>query len=338
MKIFVTGGAGFIGTHTCVELLKDDHDILVYDNLSNGFLEALKRVEIITNKKLKFINGDIRNLKTLENAMLSFCPNTVIHFAGLKSVSESTKSPLEYYNVNVFGTLQLLKSMEKVGCNNIIFSSSATVYGKPDYLPFDESHKLSPESPYGFSKLMVEQILKDWVKTNGLFKVICLRYFNPVGAHPTGLIGESTVTFPNNLMPILANVALEKLEYLPIFGDDYPTKDGTCVRDYIHVMDVAFGHAMVVKKLKKLKSYEILNLGTGYGTSVMERVDTFRYISGKNIKTRITSRRNGDVAEYWANPTLINKKLGIKFLKNIEDMCEDTWNWKKKYPNGYRKI
>ena len=220
MKNFLTDGAGFIGTHTCVELLQNNYDVVVFDDLSNRFLQALKSVKIITNKKINFICFDIRNLDALENAILSFKPNIVIHFVGLKSVNESVKNPLKYYNVNVLGTLQLLKSMEKAICNNIIFFSSATVYGKPNYLPLDKNHKLSPESPYGFSKLMVERILKDWVRKNPLYKAISLRYFNPVEAHSSGLIGENTSNLPNNLMPILAKVALKKLEYLPIFGDD----------------------------------------------------------------------------------------------------------------------
>lgn len=336
MKIFVTGGAGFIGSHTCVELLNSKHEVLVFDNLSNGSEIALKRVEIITQKTLQFVNGDIRNSNTLINIMKNFKPDAVLHFAGLKSVSESVADPVKYYDINVRGTVELLAAMKVSDCSKIIFSSSATVYGNASYLPFDELHRLNPTNPYGRTKLMIEKILEDWVHSSYKNHAVCLRYFNPIGAHVSGFIGEDPANTPNNLMPYISQVVAGQREYLSIFGDDYPTRDGTGERDYIHVCDLALGHLRAVEKICELDRFQVLNLGTGIGTTVQELVDVFQMVSGITIPIKIAPRRPGDVAQSWADPSSANTMLDIKFVKTIQEMCTDTWRWQNKNPNGYK--
>ena len=335
MKIFITGGAGYIGSHACVEILKKSHNVLVYDNLSNGSFEALQRVKLITNKDLDFIHGDIRNKDKLTEVMNSYKPDVVLHFAGLKAVGESVSEPLNYYDVNVSGTINLLNVMDAVNCRNIVFSSSATVYGEAQYLPYDTLHSLNPTNPYGRSKLIIEQILKDWCDTNISKKAVCLRYFNPIGAHESGLIGEDPQNTPNNLMPYISQVALGKRDKLYIYGDNYPTKDGTGERDYIHVVDLAIGHLKAIENINTLDEFEVLNLGAGRCTSVLQLVKEFENASLREIQTKIVTRRPGDIAISWADTSLAEKKLNIKFERTIKQMCEDSWRWQMKNPNGY---
>lgn len=335
-KIFITGGAGYIGSHTCAELLNSGYKILVYDNLVNGSFEALERVKLITNQKIDFIQGDIRNKCALEQAMCAFLPDVVIHFAGLKSVAESMKHPLRYYDVNVSGSLNILDSMSSAGCQNIVFSSSATVYADDQNLPYNESHILDPINPYGRTKLIFEQILNDWVHSFEGNKAVCLRYFNPVGAHASGLIGENPDGEPNNLMPIISEVAAGQRNYLSIYGNDYSTRDGTGERDYIHVVDLAYGHLKAVERLTYFEHFQILNLGTGKGTTVQELISAFEKVSGKKIKSVIKDRRSGDVARSLANPSLAKHLLGISSNRTIEDMCRDSWLWKSKNLNGFK--
>lgn len=335
MKIFVTGGAGYIGSHTCVELLKNSHSVLAYDNLSNGSYEALRRVKQITNRDVEFIKGDIQNQSELFDAMKSFKPDVVLHLAGLKSVGNSVSNPLNYYEVNVGGTLCLLKVMNKLNCRNIVFSSSATVYGEAQYLPYDLSHPLNPKNPYGQTKLVCEQILRDWCNAGSSQRAICLRYFNPIGAHESGLIGEAPLEMPNNLMPFLAQVASGAREELSIFGDDYPTQDGTGERDYLHVVDLAVGHVRAVEKITQLDKFQALNLGTGYSTSVLQLVQAFEKVSGRKVKYKIVNRRQGDIAKSWADSSIAEKLLGVCFERTIEQMCTDTWRWQLQNPFGY---
>ncbi len=335
MKVFVTGGGGFIGSHTSIELLQNNHNILVYDNFLNGHIEALRRVKQITNQSFKIIKGDVRDFGFLKTAMINFKPDIVIHFAGLKSVKESLLTPERYYDYNIGGTLQLLKAMKHSGCTKIIFSSSATVYKDTNDLPYKETHNVLPQNPYGKTKLIVEDILKDWIKINPSNKAVCLRYFNPAGAHFSGMIGEYPKENPNNLMPIVAEVALKKRKYLTIFGNNYKTRDGTGERDYVHVMDLALGHLQALEKIDTLAKFETLNLGTGNGTTVMELVNTFEEISGQKIKIKFVSRRDGDVARSFACPELCTFKLDIVFKRNVKEICTDFWRWLNLNPNGY---
>ncbi|MDA9666188.1 UDP-glucose 4-epimerase GalE, partial [bacterium] len=320
-RVFVTGGAGYIGTHACVELLKSGHEVFVYDNLNTGFFEALERIKIITNKSFGFLKADIRDKNTLLGALVKFNPDVVLHFAGLKAVNDSIKDPLAYYDVNVVGSLNLLEAINASNCKNIIFSSSATVYGEAKYLPYDEKHSANPVNPYGKTKFTVEQILGDWVISHQGCKAVCLRYFNPVGAHESGLIGEDSQSVPNNLMPFILQVAAGRRKYLSIFGDDYATRDGTGERDFVHVVDLAQGHVKIVDKLNGLKDFEIFNFGTGSGSTVKELVSIFEKVSGKKIKLKIERRRAGDIAISYTDPTLAKKVLGISFDRTLEDMC-----------------
>ena len=335
MKVLVTGGAGYIGSHTCIELLTAGHEVCVIDNLSNGHIEAIERVKRLSNKNLTFFKLYIRDSAALKLIFSEFNPESVIHFAGLKAVAESVLEPLNYYDVNVNGTTSLLNAMAVTNCINFVFSSSATVYGKPDYLPYDEEHSTRPVNPYGRTKLMTENILNDWSSTNIKRRATALRYFNPVGAHPSTLIGEDPLGIPNNLMPFIAQVAVGSRDILNIFGDDYDTFDGTGVRDYIHVVDLARAHVAAIEKQQYLNSFEIINLGSGKGTSVLELVKAFELISGVNIKINISKRRDGDLDESWANPTKALEKIGWKTVFNISDMCRDTWAWQKNNPQGY---
>ena len=299
MRVLVTGGAGYIGSHTCVELLEAGHEVFVVDNLCNGHEAALERVRGITNRELQFTNADIRDANALDNIFNTFKPEAVIHFAGLKAVGESVAKPVNYYDVNVGGSISLLTAMSKVECNNIVFSSSATVYGDPQYLPYDEEHPTHPVNPYGRTKLMIENIIRDWTKVDSKRRGTVLRYFNPVGAHESGQIGEEPIGIPNNLMPYIAQVADGRREHLNIFGNDYETADGTGARDYIHVVDLALAHIGALNQ-SKLDKFEVLNIGVGKSTTVLELMKNFEETSGVTIKFKYSPRRDGDLAAFWA--------------------------------------
>ena len=340
--ILVTGGAGFIGTHTLIELHSSGYDFVVYDNLCNSSKEALKRVEKIINKPISFIQGDIRDSKALEELFLSYDIDSVIHFAGLKAVGESVESPLKYYDNNINGTLVLLEVMKKYNCKKIVFSSSATVYQEQTNLaPLTEDMPLGATNPYGKTKLFIEEILRDLCASDSEFKVVILRYFNPIGAHKSGTIGEDPRGIPNNLMPFISQVAVGIREFLNVFGDNYDTKDGTGVRDYIHVVDLANAH---VKALDYIYSEQFsiqnstFNIGTGTGYSVLEIIKAYEKMSHKPIPYKIVSRRAGDIATCFANASKAKEILKFKATKSLEDMCQDSWNWQKNNPNGYNKI
>jgi len=334
MRVLVTGGAGYIGSHTCVELLNAGHEVFVIDNLCNGHEIALKRVRDITNCELQFTNADIRDANALDKIFNNFKPEAVIHFAGLKAVGESVVDPVKYYDVNVGGSISLLTAMSKAECDNIVFSSSATVYGKPQYLPYDEEHPTYPVNPYGRTKLIIENLISDWTKVDIKRKGTILRYFNPVGAHESGQIGEEPLGIPNNLMPFIAQVADGRREYLNIFGSDYDTTDGTGARDYIHVVDLSLAHTSVLNQ-NKLDRFEVLNVGVGKSTTVLELVNKFEDISGSPIKFKYSPRRNGDLAAFWANSSKLSEKMGWKPERNIKKICEDTWRWHELNPTGY---
>jgi len=334
MRVLVTGGAGYIGSHTCVELLNAGHEVFVIDNLCNGHEEALKRVKSITHCELQFMNADIRDTNALDEIFKTFEPDAVIHFAGLKAVGESVLDPVKYYDVNVGGSISLLSAMSKAGCNNIVFSSSATVYGKPQYLPYDEEHPTNPVNPYGRTKLIIENIINDWTKVDTERKGAILRYFNPVGAHESGKIGEEPIGIPNNLMPYIAQVADGRREYLNIFGSDYDTSDGTGARDYIHVVDLALAHTCALKH-NKMNKFEVLNIGGGKGTTVFELLKQFEEISGVTIKFKYLPRREGDLAVFWADSSKALEKMNWQPEMDIKKICEDTWRWHKYNPIGY---
>ena len=334
-KVFVTGGAGYIGSHTCVELLQNGHEVMVFDDLSNSSEKALKCVELITNRKLDLVIGDIRDINALNDAMTAFRPDCIMHFAGLKAVGQSVENPLMYYDINVRGSINLLQSMAHAGCCEIIFSSSATVYGDTFEPPYSEILPSAPVSPYGRTKLMVENILQDWTSSNDLNRAVILRYFNPVGAHSSGLIGEDPKNTPNNLMPLIVQVAQKKRTELSIFGSEYPTRDGTGERDYIHVVDLANGHVKALANINNLGKYQNLNLGSGKSTTVQELITTFETVNNVLVPTKIVRRRPGDVAKSLADPTLASEMIGFKCTKTIEQMCLDAWNWVQKNPNGY---
>lgn len=331
-RIFVTGGAGYIGTHTCVELLESGCEIIVYDNFSNSNAEALRRVETITGKSVTLIIGDIRDEAAMSEAM-SGC-DAVIHFAGLKAVGESVAKPLEYYDNNVQGTLCLLRAMSANDIKTLVFSSSATVYGDPEYLPLNESHPLRTTNPYGQTKLVIEDILRDLYRSDRSWKIMILRYFNPVGAHESGLIGEDPRGIPNNLMPFVAQVAIGRREVLNVYGGDYATHDGSGVRDYIHVVDLAQGH---LKALQALNTPQCtaLNLGTGSGYSVLEVIHAFEKASGRKISYTIASRRAGDIAACYAEPSRAQEIIGWSAQRDLNQMCHDSWNFQSKNPDGY---
>lgn len=335
MKILVTGGAGYIGSHTVVLLQNAGYDPVVVDNLLNSKEESLKRVEKITGKKVKFYKADLLDSAALDEIFAKENPDAVIHFAGLKAVGESVKIPLTYYHNNLTGTFNLINSMKKCGCNKLVFSSSATVYGKPKSVPISEDFELSATNPYGQTKLMIENILRDICKADENFNVALLRYFNPIGAHESGLIGEDPKGIPNNLLPYVSQVAVGKLKQLSVFGDDYPTKDGTGVRDYIHVVDLAAGHIKAIEKLTQNPGLVTYNLGTGNGYSVLEIVKAFEKASGRKVPYRIVERREGDIAECYANPEKAKKELGWEAHYGIDKMCEDSWRWQSQNPNGY---
>lgn len=337
--ILITGGAGYIGSHTLIELNKSGYNFIVYDNLSNSNIEAIKRVEKIINKTIKFIEGDIRDSKKLDEVFSTYNINSVIHFAGLKAVGESVELPLNYYDNNVVGTIRLLESMKKHNCKNIVFSSSATVYGNPISNPIDETFAVGgTTNPYGTSKYMVERVLEDLYLSDNSFKIVILRYFNPVGAHESGTIGEDPNGIPNNLMPFISQTAVEKREYLSVFGSDYETHDGTGVRDYIHVVDLADAHVKAIDYINNKKINENLlkvNLGTGIGYSVLDMVKAFEKASNKKIPYRLVDRRAGDIATCYANPKKAYEVLGWKAKKTLEDMCADSYRWQSNNPDGY---
>jgi UDP-glucose 4-epimerase len=334
MNILVTGGAGYIGSHTCVELLNTGHKVIVVDNLSNSSREAIKRVEKIAKKKVKFYKVDILDEKSLDKVFNQNKIHSVMHFAGLKAVGESVEKPLEYYHNNITGTLVLCKVMKKYGVKRIIFSSSATVYGDPEKVPVKEDFPTSATNPYGRTKLFIEEILRDLYESDKDWSVVLLRYFNPIGAHKSGEIGEDPKGIPNNLLPYISQVAVGKLKKLKVYGDDYKTNDGTGVRDYIHIVDLADGHVKALKKLNNPGLY-IYNLGTGRGYSVLEVIRAFEKASKKKVSYEIVERRSGDVAVNYADSTLAEKGLGWKAKYDIEKMCKDTWNWQLKNPEGY---
>lgn len=337
MAILVTGGAGYIGSHTVLTLLERGDDVVVLDNLSNASRESISRVEKLTGKKAAFCEGDILDRACLRDLFAQYNITAVIHFAGLKAVGESTRMPLEYYQNNVTGTLVLLEEMRAAGVNQFIFSSSATVYGADAPVPYVETTPIGgTTSPYGTSKLMVELVLRDYAKANPELKAIALRYFNPVGAHESGQIGEDPNGIPNNLLPYIAQVAIGRLEKLGIFGDDYPTKDGTGVRDYIHVMDLAEGHLKALDHLPAISGYKAYNLGAGEGYSVLEMVKAFEKASGRAVPYQISPRRDGDLAAFWADASLADKELDWRVSRGIDEMMRDTWNWQSNNPNGYK--
>ena len=336
MKILVTGGAGYIGSHTCVELLEHNYEVAVIDNFSNSSSESLKRVEKITGKKISLYEGDIADRILLNEIFEKEHIDAVIHFAGLKAVGESVEKPLEYFMNNVSGTLVLLDVMRNHQVKNIIFSSSATVYGTPETVPIKEDFPLSVTNPYGRTKLMLEEILRDVHMADSEWNIILLRYFNPIGAHESGLIGEDPNGIPNNLLPYITKVSVGELPYLRVFGNDYDTPDGTCIRDYIHVVDLARGHVLAIKKLNENIGVREYNLGTGRGYSVLEVVQNFSEASGIDIPYEIAQRRAGDVAECYADPARAKEELGFAAQYDIKRMCEDSYRWQKKNPNGYK--
>ena len=335
MSILVTGGAGYIGSHTCVKLLEAGYDVVVLDNLSNSSPKAIGRVEAITGKKIKFYECDILDRDGMRTIFQENSIDAVIHFAGLKAVGESVAVPLKYYENNISGTVYLLEVMQEFGVKKIVFSSSATVYGMTDKMPLTEDLPTSANSPYGQTKLMIEQILQDLAVSDQDWSISLLRYFNPVGAHESGTIGENPKGIPNNLMPYITQVALGKLPELSIFGNDYPTKDGTGVRDYIHVVDLAEGHIKALDKVNTTKGVMIHNLGTGVGYSVLDLVKAFEEANALTIPYKSAPRRPGDVTICYADPTKAKNELGWEAKKTVVDMCRDAWNWQKNNPNGY---
>jgi UDP-glucose 4-epimerase len=337
MHILVTGGAGYIGSHTCLELLDQGHEITVVDNLCNSTSESLRRVEELTGKKIGLEVVDLRDKDQLKSSFYKKNQpvEAVIHFAGLKAVGESVEKPLLYYQNNIEGTLSLCEVMAECGVNNLIFSSSATVYGDPETVPITEDFRLSCTNPYGRTKLMIEEILGDLCVADSQFNVVLLRYFNPVGAHPSGQIGEDPAGIPNNLTPYITQVAIGKLEKLSIYGDDYPTPDGTGVRDYIHVVDLARGHVKALGKIEENPGIVTYNLGTGQGYSVLEMVRAFEKASGKQITCQIVGRRPGDIASCYADPSKAAEELGWRAEFGLNEMCRDGWNWQKRNPDGF---
>lgn len=336
MKILVTGGAGYIGSHTCLELLKDGYDVVVLDNLSNSSQESLNRVQKIAGRDLAFYKADLLEKPTIQQVFLDHKIDGVIHFAGLKAVGESVDFPLKYFHNNITGTLNLVSVMDQFNVKTLVFSSSATVYGDPETLPITEDFPLSATNPYGRTKLMIEEILQDLHVSDPDWNIALLRYFNPVGAHESGEIGEDPLGLPNNLMPYIARVAVGILPRLNVFGDDYDTPDGTGVRDYIHVTDLALGHIFTLPKLAGNPGVVIYNLGTGNGFSVLDMVKGFERASGRQVPYGIAPRRPGDIAACFADPSKAKQELGWEALKSLDDMCRDTWNWQKKNPHGFR--
>jgi len=328
--VLLTGGMGYIGSHTAVELLEAGYEVVLYDNLSNSSIDVKDKIQEISNKEVSFIEGDVLDNELLAQTLKDFNVDSVIHFAGLKAVGESVEKPIEYFENNITGSISLLKTMKKADVKKIVFSSSATVYGEPEYLPYDEDHPTSAVNPYGRSKLHIEEMLKDVCNSQKDFSAICLRYFNPIGAHESGLIGEDPKDISNNLMPYIAQVAAGKLKELNIFGDDYPTQDGTGVRDYIHVTDLANGHVSALSYSENNPGWHAFNLGTGSGVSVLELVKTFQEVNQIAIPYKVAPRRSGDIAEFFSNSSKANRLLKWVAAKDISDMCHDTWRFQMK--------
>lgn len=335
MKVLVTGGAGYIGSHAVVELVAAGHEVVILDNLSNAKPEAVRRVSAITQREIPFVQGDIRDRETLRRLFAAHDLDAVMHFAGLKAVGESVEKPLAYYDNNVTGSLTLFEVMGEAGCKSIIFSSSATVYGDPASVPIREDFPTSATNPYGRSKLMIEEMLRDLAASDPAWRVVLLRYFNPVGAHESGMIGEDPNGIPNNLVPYIAQVAIGRLPRLRVFGGDWPTRDGTGVRDYIHVVDLARGHVAALAWLGRSRGVGIFNLGTGRGYSVLEMVRAFAEASGRDIPYEIVGRRPGDIAECYADPSLAERELGWRAERTLAQMCADSWRWQSMNPEGY---
>lgn len=335
MKVLVTGGAGYIGSHTVVDLLDNGYEVVVADNLCNSKIAVIDRVKKITGKDFKFYQCDVCDIDKLRELFEAEKPEAIIHFAGLKAVGESCQKPLEYYSNNLISTLHLLQVMREFGCKNFVFSSSATVYGQPKSVPIKEDFPLSTTNPYGTTKLMIEDMLRDIYKADNSLNIAILRYFNPIGAHKSGLIGEDPSGIPNNLMPYITQVAIGKLKQLSVFGNDYPTCDGTGVRDYIHVLDLARGHILALKKLATGSGLVTYNLGTGKGYSVLQMVKAFEKASGKAVPYVIAPRRPGDIAECYADASLAKKEIGFECRYDLKDMCEDSWRWQVNNPTGY---
>ena len=333
----VTGGAGYIGSHTCVELLSAGQDVVVVDDLSNASLEALRRMQELGGRSLReFVQGDVRNAELLAQVFAAHEVDAVIHFAASKAVGESVAQPLAYYDNNLGGLVALLRAMQVAGCRRMVFSSSATVYGEPARVPIDEGFPTTATNPYGWTKLMGEQILRDLATSDDSWKVVLLRYFNPVGAHVSGRIGEDPDGLPNNLMPYVSQVAVGKLPRLRVFGGDYPTADGTGVRDYIHVVDLALGHLKALERIDALSGVTTLNLGTGRGYSVLEMVRAFEAACGRAVPFEVVARRPGDIAACWADPALALQTLGWRAERDLVTMCADAWRWQSLNPQGYR--
>jgi len=334
-KILVTGGAGYIGSHTCIELIKASYEVVVVDNLSNSSLESLKRVEKLSGSEIPFYKVDVRDKDSLTEVFHQHSIDGVIHFAGLKAVGESVEKPIEYYDTNVGGTFILSKVMRTFNCKTFVFSSSATVYGDPHTVPIKENFPLSVTNPYGRSKLMIEEFLRDVFVADDSWHIALLRYFNPVGAHKSGLIGEDPNDIPNNLIPYISQVVVGKLEKLRVFGGDYDTPDGTGVRDYIHVVDLARGHVKALQALENKPQVLTVNLGTGNGYSVLDMIKAFEKVSGKAIPYQIVDRRPGDIANCYADPAYAAEKIDWKAECELDEMCEDTWRWQSQNPDGY---
>lgn len=337
MKVLVTGGAGFIGSHTDVELLNAGYDVVVVDNLINSSKESLKRVENLTGKKITFYEADLLDEKALDDIFVKEDIDSVIHFAALKAVGESCEIPIRYFDNNLSGTINLLKVMNRHNVKSLVFSSSATVYGKPESVPIKENFPLSVSNPYGRTKLITEDMLRDIYKSDNEWNIALLRYFNPIGAHESGEIGENPHGIPNNLLPYVAKVAAGQLECVNVFGDDYDTPDGTGVRDYIHIQDLAAGHIKALEKLAEKPGLVTYNLGTGVGYSVLDIIHNFEKACGKKIPYRIAPRRPGDIDMCYADPSKAEKELGWKAVRGIDKMCEDAWRWQSKNPNGYEE-
>jgi UDP-glucose 4-epimerase len=329
MNILLTGGTGYIGSHTAIVLIEAGHKVVLFDNLSNSQKDVVSRIEQITGKAIPFVEGDVRDTLLLSETIKDYQADAVIHFAGFKAVAESVEKPILYFDNNVGGTVSLLKAMQQNQVKTLVFSSSATVYGEPQYLPIDESHPTSPTNPYGRTKLHIEEMLKDVVATDSAFGVVCLRYFNPVGAHESGLIGESPNGTPNNLMPFLSQVAARKRAKVHVFGNDYPTIDGTGVRDYIHVVDLASGHLAAINFLAGTKGWYAINLGTGYGSSVLEMIGQFTSSNNRSIPYEFVDRRPGDVASCYASAVKAEKLLKWSATRDLKSMCSSAWKWQE---------
>lgn len=335
MRVMLTGGAGYIGSHTLLELLALGHEVCVIDNYHNSVPEALARVRQLSNGDFRSIEADIRDREAMAAAFVDFCPDAVIHFAGLKAVGEGEAMPVAYYDVNVNGTLSLLEAMKASDCKRVIFSSSATVYGDPVYLPYDEAHPCAPTNVYGRTKYMAEQVLTDWARANPGHATVLLRYFNPVGAHESGRIGEDPQGIPNNLMPFIAQVAVGRREKLGVFGNDYDTRDGTGLRDYLHVVDLARAHVAALDHAATLSGTDIFNIGTGDGTTVLEMLAAFSTVCGRDLPYEVLPRRAGDLPAYFADPSKAQNVLGWHATHDLAAICQSTWTWQSQNPEGY---